>query len=116
VPDYADPRPVKAQITDDLRQQVASGAYAPGDRLPPLRDLAAGYGVAVETVRAALDELRREGVVQSRSTRGTYVLRTPSSGTPPSEYGIVMGRIDDLAEEVRRLRAEVAELRQAREA
>lgn len=115
MPDYADPRPVKVQIADDLREQVDSGTYAPGDKLPPVRELAGAYHVVTGTVRDAIDILRREGILQTRSTRGTYVLKTPSE-LPPSEYETVMGRIDELAEQVRRLRGEVAELRQAREA
>jgi DNA-binding GntR family transcriptional regulator len=113
VPDYSDPRPVKVQIADNLRDRVASGAYAPGDKLPPVRELAMEYHVVTGTVRDAIDVLRREGILQTRSTRGTYVLKTPSE-QPPSEYAIVIGRIDELAEEVRRLRGEVTELRQAR--
>jgi len=113
VPDYADPRPVKVQIADDLREQVTSGGYAPGDKLPPVRELAAEYHVVTGTVRDAIDILRREGILQTRSTRGTYVLKTDQ---PPSEFDIVMGRVDKLTEEVRRLRGEVAELRREKEA
>jgi GntR family transcriptional regulator len=114
VPDYADPRPVKVQIADDLREQVASGAYAPGDKLPPVREMALAYHVVTGTVRDAIDILRREGVLQTRSTRGTYVLKPPAE-QPPSEFDIVMGRIDDLAEQVGLLRGEVAEWRRERD-
>lgn len=114
MPDYADPRPVKVQIADDLREQVMAGRFAPGDKLPPVRELAGDYHVVTGTVRDAIDILRREGVLQTRSTRGTYVLMAPSE-RPASEFEIVMARVDELTEEVRRLRGEVAALWQARE-
>ena len=47
----ADPHPVKVQIADDLREQITSGAYAPGDKLPPVRELALEYHVVTGTVR-----------------------------------------------------------------
>jgi DNA-binding GntR family transcriptional regulator len=112
VPDYSDSRPVKVQIADDLRGQVASGTYAAGDKLPPVRELAARYGVVTGTVRDAIDILRREGLLQTRSTRGTYVLRT-SGEQPPSEYEALMARVDEIAGEVRQLREQVADLRRA---
>lgn len=115
VPDYADPRPARVQIADDLRRQIASGTYSPGDKLPPIREMARQYHVVTGTVQAALGVLRAGGLIQTRGTRGTYVLRAPEE-QPSSEYEAVMGRIDRLSEEVRQLRGEVAALRQAKAA
>lgn len=100
MPDYADPRPVKVQIADDLREQVKSGTYAPGDKLPPVRKLADDYGVVTGTVRDAVDILRREGLVQTRSTRGTYVLRPPAEPEPSQEYLRLTERLAELADRV----------------
>jgi DNA-binding GntR family transcriptional regulator len=77
VPDYADATPAYKQIAGDIRGRIKSGEYAPGDRLPSNRALSERYSVAPETIRAALDELRGEGLVAAQSTRGTFVVSVP---------------------------------------
>lgn len=77
VPDYSDATPVRRQIAEDLRDQIRAGTYAPGSRLPSNVALSERYGVATETIRAALEELRTEGIVATQSTRGTFVVSRP---------------------------------------
>jgi GntR family transcriptional regulator len=54
---------VHAQIEDWLAGQIATGALAPGDRLPTEHDLAKWFGVSRMTLRHALAELARRGLV-----------------------------------------------------
>lgn len=61
------------QIYEDLREQILSGLYAPGDQLPTELQLAARYGVSRVTSAAALTELAREGLVRRAPRRGTRV-------------------------------------------
>lgn len=68
------PVPLHHQVYLDLRAALDSGEYGVGDRLPPERDLARLYGCSLITVRRALDELSREGRLQRRQGRGTFVL------------------------------------------
>ena len=82
VPDYADPRPPYVQIAADLRKQIDSGRYDPGDRLPSNAVLRDTYKSATETVRRALALLREEGLVETHSTRGTFVLRSSGETDP----------------------------------
>lgn len=79
VPDYSDPTPAKTQIAGDLREKIRAGAYPPDSRLPSNVALAKIYGVAPETIRSALDEMRAEKIVETRSTRGTYVTSVPAA-------------------------------------
>lgn len=83
MPDYSDPAPVRRQIAGDLRDQIRAGMYAPGTRLPSNVALSERYGVATETIRAALDELRGEGIVETRSTRGTFATGKPVTDIRP---------------------------------
>src|SRR5271166_3919786 len=66
---------VHAQIEDWLAGQIAAGALAPGDRLPTEQDLAAWFGVSRMTLRHALAELARRGLVTRTVGRrgGTFV-------------------------------------------
>src|SRR5437588_182417 len=64
-----------AQIEDWLAGQIATGALAPGDRLPTEQDLAEWFGVSRMTLRHALAELARRGLVTKSVGRrgGTFV-------------------------------------------
>jgi GntR family transcriptional regulator len=66
---------VHAQIEDWLAGAIAAGQLAPGDRLPPEHDLAAWLGVSRMTLRHALAELVRRGLVIRAVGRhgGTFV-------------------------------------------
>jgi len=111
VPDYSDPTPARKQIADDLRARIRAGEFAPGSRLPSNIALSEQYGVATETVRAALEELRAEGVVATQSTRGTYVTTRPADGVQP-DLRAVGEQVAELRQEVRELaeRADSGEL------
>ena len=103
------------RIAGDLRARIRSGEYAPGSRLPSKNELKARHGVSDGPVNEAFKILRNEGLVETRQGKGAFVC-DPLPEVALSEHEIVMGRIDELAEEVRQLRGEVAALRQAREA
>jgi GntR family transcriptional regulator len=67
--------PLHGQIEDWLAGQIATGALAPGDRLPTEQDLAEWFGVSRMTLRHALAELARRGLVTKSVGRrgGTFV-------------------------------------------
>ncbi len=69
------------QLYARLRAQIASGELAPGDRLPSIASLAQTYGLALTTVRKALDALKAEGLVVT-SPMGTFVAEQPSAPSP----------------------------------
>jgi DNA-binding FadR family transcriptional regulator len=60
-------------ISAYLRRAIETGAYSEGDRLPPERQLAVTFDAARSTVRRALDQLERAGLVSRRLGSGTYV-------------------------------------------
>jgi GntR family transcriptional regulator len=66
---------VHAQIEDWLAGEIAVGALVPGDRLPTEHELAAWFGVSRMTLRHALGELARRGLVIRAVGRhgGTFV-------------------------------------------
>ena len=74
--DHASPVPLYLQAADWVAEQIAAGELAPGTRLPAERDLAAQWGVAYQTVRRAMRELRGRGLVASVVGKGTYVRST----------------------------------------
>jgi DNA-binding GntR family transcriptional regulator len=79
-------QPLYLQIYRVIAEQIASGALAHGDRLPPERDLCRRFDVGRASVRRALAELQANGLVESFAGRGTFV----SEGTV-SESNVLEG-------------------------
>ena len=67
--------PIYSQIIEEMTTRIASGAYAPGDKLPSVRDLAMDAGVNPNTMQRALAELERRGLVFSERTSGRFVTK-----------------------------------------
>jgi GntR family transcriptional repressor for pyruvate dehydrogenase complex len=66
-------RKLYVQIADQIREQIVSGAAAPGQQLPSERDLAISLGVSRPTVREALIALEVAGLVEVRVGVGAFV-------------------------------------------
>jgi DNA-binding transcriptional MocR family regulator len=66
-------KPLYAQIRDQIRERIGSGALWPGDRLEPSRELSRRLGVHRTTVSNAYAELEAEGLIQGTVGRGTYI-------------------------------------------
>ena len=121
--DFNDNSPIYMQIVNCIQREIASGAYAPGTRLPSVRDLALEAGVNPNTMQRALAELERRGLVNAQRTAGRFVtedaaaltdLRKEMSETIAAEFchklrslglcddeiiAIVRARIRDTAED-----------------
>ena len=70
------PLPLYQQLAQYLRAQIRQGTYALGAQLPTERDLMQRYEVSRNTVRQALDQLAREGLLERDQGRGTFVSNT----------------------------------------
>ncbi|HEY2837050.1 MAG TPA: PLP-dependent aminotransferase family protein [Rhizomicrobium sp.] len=69
-----------------MRRDIRAGALGPGTRLPTHRELAHRLGVAVGTVTAAYGEATRQGLIEARVGRGSFVL----AASPENETGDVV--------------------------
>jgi GntR family transcriptional regulator len=65
-------RRLSLAVREDLARRLASGAIAPGQRLPPEPEFAAELGVSRATLREALRSLEEDGYVTRRRGAGTY--------------------------------------------
>ena len=66
-------RPMYAQLLERIQLQIVSGIYAPGDKLPSVRDLAAEASVNPNTMQKAFAELERSGLIETKRTSGRFV-------------------------------------------
>ena len=67
------PDPLYTQLKDTLVKDIVAGHYQPDQRLPSERELSARFNVSRMTVRQAMLELARDGVVFTRAGKGTFV-------------------------------------------
>lgn len=65
------------QVAAALRGALRVGEFDVGERLPSSRELAAQYDVSLTTAVRAMEELRREGLIETRRGRGSYVRARP---------------------------------------
>ena len=66
-------RPIYIQLVEQIKLQILSGHYRPGERFPSVRELATEAAVNPNTMQKALAELEREGFVYSKRTSGRFV-------------------------------------------
>lgn len=97
------------RIASELRARIRRGEYAPGSRLPSKSELKSHYAVSDGPVNEALKVLRTEGLIKTRQGKGAFV-SDPLPEVALSEYETVMGRIDEIGEEVRRLTERLTEV------
>lgn len=66
-------KPVYLQIVEQFRDAVLSGEYAPGERIPSVRELAAQARVNPNTMQRALSILEQEAILVGNGTVGRNV-------------------------------------------
>ncbi|MBU7599735.1 FadR family transcriptional regulator [Streptomyces sp. P38-E01] len=64
------------QVIDAVRQQIVSGAWPVGSRIPTEPELVEQLGVARNTVREAIRALAHNGLLDIRQGAGTFVVAT----------------------------------------
>lgn len=79
-----DPTPPYEQLRRQFVALISAGVLAPGERLPPVRQLAGDLGVAAGTVARAYRELEAAGLVHAKRGGGTRV-STELVRTPPGD-------------------------------
>ena len=66
-------RPIYAQIIERVQLDIVTGHYAPGSRLPSVRELAAQAAVNPNTMQRALSELEGSGLIYAQRTSGRFI-------------------------------------------
>ncbi|MFN7052154.1 MAG: GntR family transcriptional regulator [Gemmobacter sp.] len=78
--------PLYMQISELLIRDIAAGRLTDGHRLPPEREMAAGLGIAVGTLRQALKALSDKGLVERIQGSGNYIR---AKADPTSVYALL---------------------------
>ncbi|PPA69277.1 GntR family transcriptional regulator [Jeotgalibacillus proteolyticus] len=67
------PLPLYAQIEENIKGQIQEGAFKPGDPIPSERELTSTYQVSRMTVRQAVLNLVKNGLLYREKGKGTFV-------------------------------------------
>lgn len=94
-----DSRPIYEQVRDSLRALITSGALAPGEKLPSVRELATSLAINPNTIQRAYRELESEGYIASQPGRGSFVLE--STGERAERLNALWKTMDEAISELR---------------
>ncbi|GAB3466527.1 GntR family transcriptional regulator [Actinophytocola sediminis] len=103
--DPANGVPLSAQIAACVRRGIAEETVRAGDRLPPARELATSLGVSIHTVLAGYQQLRAEGLIELRRSRGATV----AAGVRP-DRAVLVDLVRQVVEAANRMNLDEQEL------
>lgn len=66
-------KPIYTQIADQVKEQIMTGALAPGEALPSMRLLARELRISVITTKRAYEDLERDGFLENVPGKGCFV-------------------------------------------
>ncbi|MCR4694439.1 MAG: GntR family transcriptional regulator [Pseudobutyrivibrio sp.] len=95
-------RPIFVQIVEHLQCDIVSGVYAPGQKIPSVRELATEASVNPNTMQRALSELERDGLMHSERTSGRFITEDITMIDKLKEE-LATKRIEDFLKQMERL-------------
>lgn len=67
------PEPMYRQVTDQIKDAIASGTLAPDDKLPSIREMSKELKISMITTKRAYADLETEGYIFTRPGLGSFV-------------------------------------------
>lgn len=77
--EFNDNKPIYRQIVDYAYNRIIEGAWAPGERIPSVRELSADMGVNTRTVLKAMDDLQSSAIIEPKRGMG-FMLASDAAG------------------------------------
>lgn len=97
-------QPAYRRLAADLRAKIEAGQLRVGDPIPSTSQMCNSYGVSATVARAAVAELRSEGVLRGQPGKAVYVVATPEAVRAEGvDLAHVDHRMDLLTKKVERL-------------
>src|SRR5450830_1731304 len=99
------PVPLYSQLKELLRTRILDGTYPPRARMPSENDLGQSFGVSLITVRQALGDLQKEGLIFKIHGKGTFVAKPKTFQNVSSLQGLAESMTGRGYEVINRLRS-----------
>lgn len=91
-------QPLYIQLANNIKKKIINGTYDVGSKIPSEREMASMYEITRVTVRRALDNLIKEGILVPVVGSGTYVAKIP---TTEKKINLGEGSSSRLASDIR---------------
>ena len=72
--------PIWLQLRHRLVYLIESGLFEEGERLPTVRELSVSLGINYNTVSKVYQDIERDGYINSKRGKGTFVSQIASRG------------------------------------
>ena len=99
--DHRGGRPIYEQVQEGLRRLLVTGAIAPGEKLPSVRQLAGELAINPNTIQRAYEALEQEGYVYSVPGKGSFA--APGEDIISRRREELFAQLDALAADLREL-------------
>jgi len=88
------PDPMYRQVTDQIRDAIASGDLQPDEMLPSIRELALSLDVSVITIKRAYRDLEAEQLIRTRRGLGSFVVPVDPELLRRGKLAEIRGELD----------------------
>ena len=100
--DYQSRTPIYEQIINEIEKYVSLGILKPKEQILSIREMASNLGINPNTVKKAYSELENRGVIQTFSTKGTFIsenvdiVKNNNIGSKIEEIKVIMTELEKL--------------------
>lgn len=88
--------PIYQQLVNSVKEAVAKGVLAAGDKLPSVRELAALITINPNTIAKAYQEMEREGIIETLRGRGTFVAAREQKVNLEEKKKVIKGLLEKI--------------------
>lgn len=96
---FRNDQPIYSQLIQRLTEAIVSGVYAPGEKLPSVRELAVSLAINPNTIQRAYHELESEGYIVSVPGKGSFCAQFSPQSDPRREE--LLARLEETVRELR---------------
>ena len=108
---FSNDKPIFLQLAELIKNEIISGKYQTGDKLPSVREFALEFQVNPNTVQKALQILEDEGLILTDRTNGKFVASNLKQ-IESHKNKLIKQEIDLFFEKMQALGLEISEIKE----
>ena len=100
--DLKSDRPIYSQLIEQMQIKICSGIFAPGSKLPSVRELAQEAAVNPNTMQKALSLLEEDGLLYTNRTSGRFITEDANM-IQQTKHNLAQEQISEFLEKMKSL-------------